>query len=137
VPYYFTGFTYNECVLLLTKLVLVNKTCVSEDIWCHVVYTVLRCATAHQLETLHVPPLRSSQREDSVLDKDIQTERVDTLLVYYHEALLRVVAANLLLQLHDLPQLLVNEAALALNKLLPLFGARVVETRVNLRLFVL
>ena len=58
-------------------------------------------------------------------------------MVYYDETFARIVAANLLLELDNFPQLLVDETTLTLNELLSLLRTRVVEAGVDLGLFVL
>ncbi|KAG9527101.1 hypothetical protein KCV07_g393, partial [Aureobasidium melanogenum] len=57
-------------------------------------------------------------------------------LVDNDKALGAIGTANLLLQLNNFAQLLVNKSALTLDQLFSLFGARVVEARVDLGLLV-
>lgn len=126
----------NESELLLAELVLVNQASPSKNIGGQVLNTVLCSTTADKLKTLHVPPLSSPEGENAILDKNIQAQGVNTLLVNNNEALVGVGTADLLLELHDLLQLSIDELAFTLHQLIPLFGRRVVEARVDLRLFV-
>ena len=86
---------------------------------------------------LHVPPLRAAEGEDAVLREDVQTERVDALLVDDDKVLLLLVRAHRLvaykvLELDNLPALRVGEAPFRLHELLALLGGRVEEPRVDL-----
>lgn len=126
----------NESELLLAKLVLVDQPSPSKSIGREVIHAVLCSTSANQLETLHVPSLGSPEGHDSVLHEDVETQGIDTLLVDDNEALVRVSAANLLLQLNDLLQLRVHEFTFALHQLVSLFRRRVVEPGVDLRLLV-
>jgi hypothetical protein len=93
--------------------------------------------TTDQLQPLHVPSLRTSQRQNTVLGQHIQTQRVNSLLVDDDKSLGRIVTAHLLFQLHNLPQLLVYESPLALDELFALLGGGVEESGVDLGLLVL
>ena len=64
---------------------------------------------------LHVPPLRATERDNAVLGEDIETERVNTLLIDDNEVLWLLVRVNGLvaykpLELDDLPTLLICES---------------------------
>ena len=113
----------DESVLLLSELVLVDIAGVTKDIGCEVVDAVLSNTAANELQSLHVSSLCATESENAVLDQDIQTQGVDSLLVDDDEALGSICTANLLLQLDNLAQLLVNESTLTLNQLLSLIGA--------------
>lgn len=73
---------------------------------------------------LHISPLDSSQRVDTVLLEDVQTERVNTLLVHDDEALIGIFAlAHQFLQFNNLGNTVVNMLALRLDQFLSLFSA--------------
>lgn len=127
----------DESVLLLAELLLVDEAGPAEDVGGQVVDAVLGDAAADELQALHVAALGAAQGEDAVLGQDVEGERVDALLVDDDEGLLGVAAADLVLELDDALQLGVDEAALALDQLLALLGARVEEARVDLGLLVL
>ena len=74
----------------------------------------------------HVPPLGTTERKDTVLRKDIQTQWVDTFLIDDDKVLLFLFGVNCLitnkvLELDDLPALGISEAPLGLHKLFTLF----------------
>ena len=86
---------------------------------------------------LHVTPLGSPEGEDTVLRENVQTERVDTLLVDDDEILFLLLGVNGLVahevfQLDNLLALRIRESALGLDELFPLFRGRVEEARVDL-----
>ena len=86
---------------------------------------------------LHVSSLGTTQSKDTVLHQDVQTHRVDTLLIDKHEALGLLsrsngLVADRVLQLDNLLQLRVDETPLRLDELLPLLCRRVEEARVDL-----
>jgi hypothetical protein len=129
--------TYDEGVLLFSEGLLVDETGPSQYVGSQVVNAVLRRSSAHQLQSLHVPPLGSPQCQNAVLCENIQTQRVDALLVDEHEILLRIAPADVLLQFHNFLQLCIDEPSLALDKLVSLLSAGVEKARVDLRLLVL
>lgn len=74
----------------------------------------------------HVPPLRSSEGKDAVLGKDVETERVNTLLVDDNKVLLLLLAVDCLvtdhvLELHDFGDFGIYELALRFHQLFSLF----------------
>ena len=86
---------------------------------------------------LHVSSLGTTQSKDTVLHQDVQTHRVDTLLVDQHETLWLLsgpdgLIANGVLELDDLLQLGVDESSFRLDELFSLFCGRVEEAGVDL-----
>lgn len=86
---------------------------------------------------LHVSSLGTTQSKDTVLHQDVQTHRVDTLLVDQHETLWLLsgpdgLITNGVLELDDLLELGVDESSLRLDELFSLFCGRVEEARVDL-----
>lgn len=86
---------------------------------------------------LHVSPLCSPEGEDTVLDQNIETHGVDTLLVDYDESLWLFTRSHSLitdgiLELDNLLESVVDESTFGFDELLSLFGGRVEETRVDL-----
>lgn len=127
----------NEGELLLTEGLLVDEAGPAENIGSEILYTVLGNTTTDQLKTLHVPALRATQSQNAVLGEDVEGKRVDTLLVDDHKVLLSVSTADFLLQLDDLLEFGIDEAALALDELVSLVRAGVEEARVDFSLLVL
>lgn len=121
----------HESVLFLPKRLLINKASIAKAIRSHVLDTVLGNTTADELQALHVATLRAAQGKNAVLGKDIQGQRVDTLLVDNDKVLLAIGSTNLLLQVNNLLKLGVDESSLALNKLVTLLSARVEEARID------
>ena len=77
----------------------------------------------------HISPLRPSQSENTVLNEDIQRERINTFLVDYNKTLglrfrlsrfVNSLVANKLLQLHDFLKLRVQKATFRFYELFPL-----------------
>lgn len=86
---------------------------------------------------LHVAAFCPSERKDSVLSQDIETQGINALLVDDDKVLLFLVrihslVANEVLELDDLAALGVREAAFRLDELLALFCRRVEEAGVDL-----
>ncbi|EPE05131.1 hypothetical protein F503_03736 [Ophiostoma piceae UAMH 11346] len=124
-------------VLLLAELLLVDEAGPAQNIGGQVVDGVLRDTAAHQLQALHVAALRAAQGQDAVLGEHVEGQGVDALLVDNDKALGGVGAADLLLEVDDLLELRVDEAALGLDELVALVGRGVEEARVDLGLLVL
>lgn len=117
----------DERVLLLSERVLVDKAGPAKVLRSQVVDRVLSDTTASKLETLHIPPLRTTEGEDVVLGENVERHGVNTLLVDDDETLgllsrIDIDVADGILELDDLPQLVVDKAALRLDKLLTLLG---------------
>jgi hypothetical protein len=134
-------------VFLLSERVLVDKSSISQNIRRQVIHRVLRDTSTGELQSivspptldlpLHIPSLRSSKRKDAILDQDVQTHRVDTLLVDQDETLWlfarpdRLVTHGIL-ELYDFLELGVDKSSLRLDELFTLLGRVVEEARVDL-----
>ena len=138
---------------------LVHESSVSQDVGRHILYRVLRCSSANELQPaqsisfdpiptadrqnspLHVPPLCPTKRHDPLLGEHVERKRVDPLLVDDDKVLLladdvavlvELRVAHELLEFDDLADLGVGELALRLDELLALLCGRVEEARVDL-----
>jgi hypothetical protein len=149
----------NKGVFLLSKRVLVHQACPTKNIRCEIVYRVLRDTSTTQLQStylsawcprrlnpidvpLHISPLRPSQRKDPILDQNIQTHRIDTLLVDQYESLWLLPTPNSLvtngiLELDNLLQLRIDKPSFGLDQFFSLFRRRIEETRVDLAIVVI
>ena len=115
---------------------LIHLTSPTKHVWCEIINTVHCSASTDKLEPLHVPSLRPPERKDAIFHKDIQTQWIYTLLVYYDEAGFRVVIADFLFELDNLTQFVVNESSLTFDQFVPLIGARIVKAGVDFRLLI-
>ena len=125
-----------EGILFLPQDVFVHGTGPAEDVGREVVGRILGSTTTDELKTLHVPPLRTSQGQDPVFRKDVQTQGVNTLLVDDHKILLFLRAvdslvANKIFQLDDFLAFGISEFPFRLDELFPLFRGGVEETGVD------
>ncbi|GIX65909.1 ABC transporter permease [Babesia caballi] len=127
----------DEGVLLLPHHLLVNHVRETQILLREPLHAVARVAAAAQRQALHVPALHAAQPDDALARQHVQRRRVYPLLVEHAEGEAVLRRADLALQVNDLLDLLVGEAALGRDQALPLLRAGVGEARVHLALFVL
>mmetsp|Transcript_9799 Transcript_9799/g.25057 ORF Transcript_9799/g.25057 Transcript_9799/m.25057 type:complete len:363 (+) Transcript_9799:362-1450(+) len=129
--------TLDEGVLILAQDMLVHLVGVAKHVSRKLLDRIHSNTAASQNKPFHIPLLRPPESDNAVLLQDIQGKGIDALLVNHNEALSRVLAAHLVLQLDDLVDTLVRVLPLGRHHLLALVGIAVEEARVHLTLVVL
>jgi hypothetical protein len=97
--------------------------------------TVLRLKVGRP--PLHVAPLSTPQGENAIFCQNIETERIYSFLIDYHEIFRFLVTADSLVadeifEVNDFFDFNVHEMSLRLDEFLALLCRRVEEARINL-----
>jgi hypothetical protein len=143
---------FDVCVFVFTEGLFVDEACPSENVGTEIVDAILSDSPTNKLQSrksqhtleqeggwvpFHITSFDASQGENAVLDEDIKGQGVNALLIKNHKFLLWIIPTNLILQLHNLPQLGINKRPFTLHQLFPLLCSRIKEPRINLALLIL
>ena len=126
----------NKSVLFLPQNVLLDQIGIAKVRFGKFLNGVDRSSAACQHYPLHIPPFGPPQRDYAGLREQLQTNRVDSFLVYHNEGLV-VALRHLVLQLYDLPAALVSKSPLRLCHFVPVSGVGEEKLRIDLGLLIL
>lgn len=128
--------TLNEGVFVISELMLIDMLGESKVFLLEILDGVDGVSAASKGESLHVPPLCSSNTDDVLFGEHVEREWVDSFLVDDNEVFVGSIA-HFSLKFNDLCNFVICELSFRFDQRLSLLGRRPEETGVSLCLLVL